>query len=152
MHQFAWGQERTTFFANPGVLRKHFKSRAKLLHRGIWSATFISDTYNPHGNSYNAYDIFFKWKSFSNAHDYFGWDTLYRHICLWRPKQVGDRPGTRRLQYWGYIWARPKVPYFFICPEKLVFDHFSAKIEWVSIFYFSVLFLFRPLKMSECEV
>ena len=39
-----------------------------------------------------------------------------------------------------------KVWYFFISPEKLIFDHFSAKFEWVreKVFFFS-----RPLKMSE---
>ena len=45
-----------------------------------------------------------------------------------------------------------KVSYFFISLEKFIFDHFSAKIEWVSengVFFSSAVFFFRPLKMSE---
>ena len=46
-----------------------------------------------------------------------------------------------------------QVSYFFISPEKLIFDNFLAKIEWVReiCVFFAVLFFFlvRPLKMSE---
>ena len=55
-----------------------------------------------------------------------------------------------------FIYTQAKVSYFFISLEKFIFDHFSAKIEWVSengVFFSSAVFFSALWKwVSEWSV
>ena len=63
-----------------------------------------------------------------------------------KPKMADDWRGGRLKKKNRHLSA--KVSYFFISQEKFIFDHFSAKIEWVSengVFFFRCCFFFSAL-------